>query len=156
EAVDYILKPFSHIEIIKAVSKVVRLFKDRDINNILQLAQISGLNKSGMNNKLKIVSSSGILFLNINDIIHIEADGSYSIVYLTNNKKYTACKSLKEFEENLSHRGFYRIHTYHLINVDYISQLNTTEGNVVCLENGSTIPVSRRNKQEFIKFLERV
>lgn len=148
EVVDYILKPYSPMEIIKAVEKI----KTPDLNpNILnQLSQLFQGKEKYHAERIKVKTSSGIILLKLQDIIRIEADGSYSVIHTADGKKITTSKSLKEFEEKLSTFRFYRVHTSHLINFSYITQINVVDGYYVVMSNNDQIPVSRRLKHDFL------
>ena len=124
DAMDYILKPFSHLDIMRAVEKI----KSDDINETVlqQLNSLLRINEKAVD-KIKIQTYSGIFIIKISDIIRIEADGAYSIIYTLNGKKCMTSKPLKDYEMQLSTAGFYRTHTSHLINISHISQIRTED-----------------------------
>lgn len=47
-------------------------------------------------------SKDGLEYVNTADIVKIEADGSYSNIFLANNKKNFSSKNLKEFQNILN------------------------------------------------------
>ncbi len=96
-------------------------------------------------------NNDSIEFIPVNKIIHIQGAGSYSDVYLIDNKKITVSKNLKWFESHLPRAIFYRAHKSYLINISFVSKLYKTNGGRICLINGECIPLSRSKKKEFIE-----
>lgn len=80
----------------------------------------------------------------------MEADSNYTHIYLANNKKILVARLLKEYEELLEKFGYLRTHQSFLINVDHVSRYNKVD-NSILMTNGSEIPISRRNKDDFLK-----
>ena len=64
-----------------------------------------------------------------------------------------AYKQLKDFEDMLQAYRFYRVHNSHLINLNYIKKYIRGEGGQVILQNGDSIDVSRRKRDEFLKLI---
>lgn len=51
--------------------------------------------------------------------------------------------------------NFFRVHNSHLINLAYIKSYNKGKGGFVTLADNSSIEVSTRRKDDFIKAIER-
>ncbi|HEY2727616.1 MAG TPA: LytTR family DNA-binding domain-containing protein, partial [Parafilimonas sp.] len=117
-AMDYILKPFKASDILAALDKV------RNKQN--KFGEIAGLMKNYFNtmpdnfSKIVVHVADGYDIVDINDIMYIEALDSYSKLKLKGNQSYVASKSLKDFEELLTEKGFYRIHKSYLINIRHM------------------------------------
>jgi two-component system LytT family response regulator len=63
-------------------------------------------------------------------------------------------RPLKEFESMLDMTNFSRVHHSHIINHNYIKKYHRGRGGYVEMEDGSTIEVSTRKKDEFLsKFI---
>jgi two-component system LytT family response regulator len=148
EAVDYVMKPYSHLDIINAVNKVRKSVLPPEI-----LKQISKILNKRSSEKLKVQTKGGFILIKSNDVIRIEADGAYATIYTTDGKSYITSTTLKDYEEKLSNDRFYRVHASHLINLESISQIKTEDGCTAILKNGHLVPVSRRNKQDFLNIL---
>jgi two-component system, LytTR family, response regulator len=154
-AVDYILKPININEFIGAVKKVIHKhrtdsFMDNDNFEIL-LENI----KSGHPTRLVIPTSDGREYLNPNDIIRIEADRSYSWFYITGKRKILVSKHLKEFQEILSDRNFFRPHNSHLVNIDFVKKYIRHDGGYIEMSDGSQVPVSRNRRDLFLAHMSR-
>ena len=151
-AFDYLVKPVSIQELEKAVSRLLerKLTHTHERLNILQ--QSIKENKS-QENKIAVPLNDGLEFILIKNIVRIESSASYSRIYLFNGKSILVTKLLKDFEEILTPYRFFRVHNSHLINLNYIKKYLRGVGSQVMLENGDTIDVARRKKEEFISLL---
>ena len=78
----------------------------------------------------------------------LEADGSYTKVYLKNGKTELITKNLKYFYEQLQNKViFYKPHRSYIINIRYIAKLEKKENFFIVLENKKTIPIARDKKR---------
>ncbi len=74
--------------------------------------------------------ADGMEYLNPKDIIRIEADRSYSWFYLTGNRKILVSKHLKEFQDLLSDRYFFRSHNSHPYQPEICAQIYPEGGRI--------------------------
>ena len=108
--------------------------------------------KSKQLQKISIPVSNGFIFVKVDDISHINADGSYSKIWLKNGSNTLVSKRLKYFEELLKgHTNFYRAHRSHLLDCHFIKKYNRHE-NLITLENGEVIKVARERKVQFEEY----
>jgi two-component system LytT family response regulator len=103
--------------------------------------------------KIAIQTSQGLSLVRVNEIVHIEADGNYTKVNLSNGDVLTVGKSMKEHEEQLRAFQFLRIHNSHLINMHYLDKYLKNDGGYVLLTDGTQLPVSHRKKEDFFRML---
>ena len=146
-AIDYLLKPLQLEQLESAVNKVDKklamLSMQERLDTLKQNLQSPNIQK------IAIPVSDGVVFVKVDNISHITADGSYAILFMQDNKKMVVSKKLKYFEEILADKpSFYRVHRSHLINLKFIKKFNRQQGKVE-LENSFEIPVSRDNKSNF-------
>jgi len=154
-AVDYILKPINISEFIEAVSRVaskrVTAPSHREDNLKVLLENL----KSALPSRLAIPTSEGMEYVNPKDIIRIEADRSYSWFFFPANRKILVSRHLKEFQDLLSDRYFFRSHNSHLINLKYVRKYVRKDGGYIEMADGSQIPVSRNRKDLFLTHMAR-
>lgn len=100
--------------------------------------------------KLEIPVKEGIFYCAIADVIRIESDGSYSTLYVVGGKRYVISKGLKEYEELLPEKEFFRVHKSHLVNIHKIRNYLRSDGNFLEMEDGRQIDIARRKKDEFL------
>ena len=152
-AVDYLLKPISILELKEATAKAIHkinnsLSGNENLRNVIkQFKTEIGAKKIG------IPVSDGLLFINSEDITHIGAKGSYSIMYLSNGKHITCTKNLKSIEHILPDNLFLRVHHSWMVNLKYLKKYFRGKNGYIEMENGTTVPVSIRKKGRFLHFL---
>jgi two-component system, LytTR family, response regulator len=149
-AFDYLLKPVDIDELKFAVDKLDAK-ENSETKKQVELLQQNMQHPKKQLHKLAIPTLEGLLFYEINDIIHLEANSNYTNLHLADKTKVTASKTLKEFEELLPEDIFFRIHHSHLINLNYIKRYIKGDGGQIELQNGVYVDVARRKKDEFLK-----
>ncbi|MCB9360691.1 MAG: response regulator transcription factor [Flavobacteriales bacterium] len=154
-ALDYLLKPIDEEELMAAVKKV----KPNDgenhnkkINHLLEHFQ----KPKSINNRLALSTLNGLEFVEIDKIIRCEADSKYTFVYIKDGKRLHITKNLKEFEDMLTEHNFFRIHHSHLVNLSYVTKYHKGRGGYVELEDGTSIGVSQRKKEDFLSHLNMI
>ncbi|PWT99092.1 MAG: DNA-binding response regulator [Bacteroidetes bacterium] len=151
-ALDYLLKPIDPKELVAAVQKV-RTKKHPPSLEQFQVLLNHIQHKEANFNKLAVPTSEGYELLLVTDIVRCEADDNYTHVFLKNKKKITACRTLKEIEEQLdSFASFLRVHHSYLVNLNEISRYIRGEGGYLIMSDGSTVNVSRSRKDALLKF----
>jgi len=149
-AFDYLLKPVD-IEELKAAVEKIRL-SGQEINNGRRLETLAHNLQTALN-KIAISTLEGLLFFDLNDIIHIEAQSNYTVFSFSNRPRLTVSRTLKEFEDLLPPEQFFRSHHSHIINLQYIKRYMKGDGGQIELRNGELVDVSRKKKEEFLKLL---
>lgn len=154
-AVDYILKPININEFIEAVNKVMQKRSSSMFRGNENIKALLENLKTGVPSRLAIPTSDGMEYINPKDIIRIEADRSYSWFFLAGNRKMLVSKNLKEFQDLLSDRHFFRPHNSYLINLRYVKKYVRKEGGYIEMQDGSEIPISRNRKDLFLVHMAR-
>lgn len=149
-AFDYLLKPID-IEELKAAINKIETNSENKLKAQLKLLQENLALPTKKISKLAIPSLEGILFLDINNIMHLEANSNYTNIYMKDKTKIIASKTLKEFTELLPGNIFFRIHHSHIINLNFIIKYIKGDGGQVELTDGTCIEVSRKNKEAFMR-----
>jgi two-component system LytT family response regulator len=154
-AVDYILKPININELIEAVDRVIKKRSAKPSQSNESLKILMENLRSSLPTRLAIPTAEGMEYLNPKDIIRIEADRSYSWFFITGNRKILVSKHLKEFQDLLSDRHFFRVHNSHLINLKYVRKFIRREGGYIEMQDGEQIPISRNRKDLFLVHMSR-
>lgn len=143
KAYDYLLKPIDIEELKTCVKNIVEGIE-------------KGNEKKLPNSNIELHVKDGIIFIKQEDIIRLEADGSYAIFYLENNVRHVASKNLKECEALLDLNLFYRCHASHIINLKKVVKMVSTDGLFARMSDGSMPEISRRNKEAFLEKLKTI
>jgi two-component system LytT family response regulator len=149
-ALDYLLKPFDTSDLYASLNRFVLKCKR---NEKLQQPIINSSKDGhalGEDFKLTLSTTEGIHLLKPNDIMRLEADGSYTKFHLVNKVSLVISRTLREFEESLSLHGFIRTHKSHLVNARFIQSISAAN---VFLQNGESVEVARRRRSEVKSFL---
>ena len=150
-ATDYLLKPIGLTKLKEAIEKVEAKRLIKNTGNIEALKE-NLLQKEIK--KIGILIGDGIVFMDLNDILYFEADGSYTTIHHKNGSDLTV-KKIKHFEDLLSNdKRFFRIHRSYLINVSLIKKYSKKEGLSVTYDERTLLPISREKKEEFEEFMQ--
>ncbi|HVU96483.1 MAG TPA: LytTR family DNA-binding domain-containing protein [Puia sp.] len=152
-AVDYLLKP---VDIDDLRSAIDRVREKPQTNDLVEQMRIL-LSNVGMlqvsHQKMAIPTITGLNFVPVQDILRFEAKGSYTVIYLSNGETVMATRTLREYEDLLPENVFCRIHSSHIINLSRIEKYQKGRGGVVLMEDGTTIEVAARRRDEFMRRL---
>ncbi|PKP26473.1 MAG: DNA-binding response regulator [Bacteroidetes bacterium HGW-Bacteroidetes-2] len=149
-AIDYLLKPIDEEDLNNAILKVSNTLSQNNLSEKMNVLLSNILQKDNLK-KISITSQEGILFIPVAEIIRCQADINYTHIFLTSKKKITVSKTLKYFEELLVNCNFFRVHNSHLINLNFVVKFSKTNGGEITMQDKSTIEVSSRRKEAFLK-----
>jgi len=153
-ALDFLLKPIDKDELIFAIAKAQ---KEMNVVSKVQLQNLHDIHKTKVVDKIALSLSNGLHFINISEIIRVEADGNYSKFHLLDNRKLLLSKTLGDAEEILSEDpNFYRIHKSHLINLKHVTRYIRGEGGEIVMSDGASIAISRSKKEEFLDLFNKI
>ncbi|MBL0174989.1 MAG: response regulator transcription factor [Ignavibacteria bacterium] len=153
-ALDYLLKPVLVGELLAAVEKV----SQPRIPAHTSPTQIRLLRENlahGGNNEMQMAlpTLDGFMFVAVHDMVSCEARSNYTECGMANGEALTVCRTLKEFEDLLGDRGFFRIHHSHMINLRHLRRYVRGKGGYVVMSSGKEFEVSVRRKDAFITAL---
>ncbi len=153
-AVDYLLKPVNIIELQAAVQKLHDGFGNKqfdDQKHELVDNLVHNYLPGKPPSKIALPQIGGVNFVDTNEIVSLQADSNYTIIYKRDMHKLVVTKTLKDFEEILDDNQFLRIHKSHIINLKYIVEYSTNDGGLVKMEDGNSWTISRRQLETFIE-----
>ncbi len=141
EAIDYLLKPITPKEVMKAVEKVKRMKESQ-----VSFQQLKALLQNKTTDTLRVSTAESISLIKISDIIRIEGDGAYSTIHLADGESEMVSRSIGQLENEINQSSFLRVHTSHLINQSYLRKYIKEDGGYALMKDGVKLPVSRRKK----------
>lgn len=139
----YVLKPINDTLLAKTV--------DRAIGRI-QLKK-KALERSDVNKKVGIPDDNGVRYVNMNDIIYCETINRYTKV-VTIEGEILSSYNIGKYNETLTDEHFYLIHRSFIVNINHIKRYDTN--GMIIMTDGTVIPVSRKNKDEFLQLFNRI
>jgi two-component system, LytTR family, response regulator len=153
-AVDYILKPVNIDELQQAVEKVKRSFNSpvaEEQNRQLLQHLLDSVNKKTPPKKIALPQLGSISFIEVDDIVSLQADSNYTIIHMKDMHKVVISKTLKDFEDLLDEDQFARIHKSYIVNLKYIKEYSTIDGGIVKMSDGNQWSISRRQLDMFLE-----
>lgn len=155
-AIDYLLKPVDPEELDEAIKRALRQIKSeapqKEIESLLKMIH----NPTDKPKKILFKTSEIVKAVNIDDIVRLESESNYTSVFLKDGKTLLVSKPLKEYNDILEERSFFRSHQSHLINLEFFDVYEKQDGGYIRLKDGTTIPVSKRKKSLLFDLLEKV
>ncbi|MFK8058062.1 MAG: LytR/AlgR family response regulator transcription factor [Saprospiraceae bacterium] len=135
-ATDYLVKPVDIDRLRESIARV-RNRMPQDVE--------------GGKGKLLVPQSQGKRVLSHEEIIRIEADGSYSTIYLSSGEQLLVVRKIGQLNEELLESSLLRIHRSHMINLEHITKVNSAK---IEMKDGAEVPVSRNRTHELMERLK--
>lgn len=149
-AIDYLLKPIDVEDLQHAVAKVIRKKEEALHNKKLEVLLDNIKNTNSDQHMITLSTSEGYEFINVADICYCEANGSYTDIYIKNDKHILVSRHLKEYENLLTDYNFMRVHQSFLINLNEVEKYIKSDGGYIVMKGGANISISPKKKEEFI------
>ncbi|MEL7005316.1 MAG: LytTR family DNA-binding domain-containing protein [Bacteroidota bacterium] len=155
-AIDYLLKPIGPEDLKEAVWKAEQRQRDkRKVERFeILLDQFKNPTHSERDKRIVLSTSEGLEFINVDEILYCQASGSYTDFMLTEDKKITVSRHLKEYEQLLEDYEFLRIHQSHLINGRKIKRF-IKSGDYIEMLNGQKLHVASSKKNMLMEYFGR-
>ena len=151
-AVDYLVKPIDDDELKLAVEKGEKRNPKSSAVSVEFLLEQMQENK--LSDRLFLPTLNGLEFIEKELVVRCESDSNYTTVFLKNEDKMVISKTLKEFEDLLPEKHFFRVHNSHIINLLYVQKYVRGDGGHLVMKNGNIVPVSRAKKQLLLEYLQ--
>ncbi|MCU0374087.1 MAG: LytTR family DNA-binding domain-containing protein [Chitinophagaceae bacterium] len=153
-ALDYLLKPIDNRELRMAVDKYIAT---KEVTMPIQVSELRRMQHEKVLDTLALSTSFGLSFVKLADIVLLEAISCYTTLLMKDGTRHTVSKTLALFEEVLKEQpDFFRAHKSYIVNLKYIKQYTKGEGGEILLDNGQTICLSRKKKQDFLALFTRI
>lgn len=132
-AFDYLLKPVDISELKKVLNEAHRL----------------KIKEPEQNSSITINEGQKTNVIDLNEIMWIEADSSYTIINLTSGKKIVSNKSLSYFDLALPENIFHRTHKSFIVSLLQIKEVELSRTGQIALKNDQSIPIASRRIKDF-------
>ena len=142
----YITKPFQKKDLKRGIELTLkRIEKEEKINPQKQH------DLSTMDDRLFIKDKDQMVKLIFDTVLYLQADRNYCKIF-TAEKDYFVSTPLRSFEAESPKKKFIRVHRSYIVNLDKIDTISEFR-EYVTIQN-HIIPVSRRNREEVVKWLK--
>ena len=149
-ALDYLLKPIDREEFYMALdnylAKSTKGVFDEQRSLLLQHTQPNSTLQ-----RITLRTLDAIYFVDIQKIIYCKGEGNYTTFFLSGGKEIVTSKPLREYLSMLPKEQFIKTHQSYMVNKKHVDHYNNTYE--IVMDNGASIPVSMRKKEEVLKKL---
>jgi two-component system LytT family response regulator len=152
-ALDYLLKPITSEDLKQAINRVAGRAASEERQQQLEIL-MHNLRDGLKAPRIALPAGRGMDFVNVEDILYCSAESNYTHVCMQSGKKYTLAKTLKEIEQLLDQKHFFRIHQTYLVNMQHVQRYVRDDGGYVIMQDKSKIPIAKRRKEEFMSLLK--
>jgi two-component system LytT family response regulator len=146
----YLLKPVNIEELVSAVNKVQQQIEKKTLFNRNQIILENFREEQLHKRQVIIPTIEGFEVVKMENIVHLQGNGNFTDLYLTDGTKKMVCRFLKHFEEILPY-PFLRVHKSHIINIHLVKSYSKSGGGSVMLSNGREVDISPNYKEVFLK-----
>ena len=145
QAIDYLLKPISYEEFLRAANKALSLFASAESE---RPSSVSNTDERF----IFVKSDYKLLKVNFDDILFVEGVKDYVKIYLDNGQKpIMSLMNMKKVEDYLPDPEFLRTHRSYIVHMNKVSVID--RGRIVFGDN--YIPVSESYKEEVQQYLDK-
>lgn len=157
DAIDFILKPIDPAHLQKAIERVFSLRNvgvESNVSPKFITTETTTTTESAPKEKSWTIKAKDrtVYILEWEQIVHLQADGKYAIVYHTKGKPFVIAKTLQECSQELPETVFYQTHRSHIINRRYFSH---ARDGFAFLSNGERVDVSSRMWTQFLSAMKK-
>lgn len=160
-AIDYLLKPFDELRFGQALGRALDRLGNRHqpkVENLLAqlLAEHTSPRAREYPPRLLVKEQGRMYFVDLSEVQYVEADGNYLTLH-TAGGKHIIYDSLTRLETRLDPTRFVRIHRSHIINLDFVREVEThfNGDHVVRLRNGAVLKWTRNYRENLLTFMNR-
>ena len=153
-ALDYLLKPIS----VEDIQELIERFRqDQLFVSKEQLSNVYKFDKDKIQDRIALSVQEGLLFVMIEDIMYVEASGSYCNIVMKDQTKHLISKGISMFEEVLGDQpNFFRAHKSYIINLKFVKQYIRGDGGEIVMKDGKFVNISRAKKTEFLNLFQKI
>jgi two-component system LytT family response regulator len=147
----YLLKPFSPLELRKAVNRAVR---NKLISNEMNEIVTESIKKIPKD-RIQVRTSTGKTDIFVKDIIYIEYHRNQCNFILRSEKTIKSPFLLKYYEPSFTKYNFYKINHSYFVNLDYIKSYKESNNSELEMVNGDIIHIPIRKQKEIVHLMDK-
>ena len=152
-AIDYLLKPFSYEEFMKATQKVISLVDLVERCHAAESAIAQNEAEAADKEVISVKADYKTQLVKVADIVYLESAGEYVRLHIEGSSTITTLIRLKNMETTLPADGFLRVHRSYIVNLKRIASY--TKGRIF-LDNGEYIPLGENYKERFLEYFNKM
>jgi two-component system, LytTR family, response regulator len=149
---DYLLKPIDNEELKLAIDNYRLLDVPTNLSMLEEVKRLLSQQNKPIE-KVAVTTQSDVQFIPIDQIYYLKSDNNYTSFFTTLTPVLISSKNIGYYEDLLEQHHFFRVHNSFLVNLNKVSKFHRGKSGYLELENGTTLEVSVRRKDELLKKL---
>lgn len=137
-AIDYLLKPISYDDFLRAANKAKNVFSNQNIETSSE--------------HFFLKSDGKFVKVDFQEVVFIESQSEYVKIYREEKTPIMVLMSMKDLENNLPENLFMRVHRSYIVN---LFKIEAVERNRLIVNINHEIPVSDQYKEKVKKFIDK-
>lgn len=138
----YLLKPIITQELTDEVTRICEHIDTKNQKKLPERKSVKNDLIGKYQENIIINHSKGYFFINVSDVIYLEASGNYCKIYLNNGEIITTSKTMKNVSVLLNPDIFVRIHKTYIINLNFVKEYKSLGDGTVILKNDMQFKVA--------------
>lgn len=106
--------------------------------------------------KLALPIGGGYKVIHLKELVRCQSESNYTSFHFNNGEVLLVSRTLKDVEELLNGKTFFRTHQSHLINTDFVVKISREEGGSIHMSDGKEVPISRQRKSSIQTILDKM
>nr|WP_320058027.1 LytTR family DNA-binding domain-containing protein [uncultured Bacteroides sp.] len=149
DAIDYLLKPFSFQDFLKAADKARRQLEYQSNSSTESEANMFDDDSS-----LFVKADYKIVRIKINDIKYVECMSEYVRIFIEGeDKPVMTLLSMRKLEERLPTNQFMRVHRSYIVNLRKIAEISRLR---IIFDGSTYIPIGENYKDKFTEYINKM
>ncbi len=120
---DYIVKPFTTDELIRAIHTRLERFRELKDGNFHSVSKSEPDQRSNLKERVLVNINGKPRLIVIKDLILIEGEGDYTRLHFPDKKELVVRKLISEWDTHLPDEQFIRVHKSSIVNIDFIEKI---------------------------------
>jgi two-component system LytT family response regulator len=150
-AVDYILKPVRLDHLSRALKKISFTEPGKESKNYLVLKDNISVQTE---KKIVLQTAETIFVVRLEDILYLQAEGSYTRFHTTSHGVLTITKKLIDFEYLEQTGSFFRTHRSYIVNLNHIKKVDKKDFLLV-MNNDAEVYLAQDKKNQLLEKIVR-
>jgi two-component system, LytTR family, response regulator len=154
-ALNYLLKPVDPEELQATVNRLKQKKSSPTKEQMELLFQSLISREKQPVERIALSTGDGLVFAQTKDIAYCRAESNYTNVVMASGQKILVAKTLKEIDDTLSGKDFFRVHNSFLVNINHIAKFVRGDGGYILMPDNTQITISRSKRDEFFQLFAR-
>ena len=150
EPLDYLIKPFGPEELISVINRYKTKAKRKELDRRMEILIKNNKTKS----KIKLTTQLGIVFIDPDEVLMIQAKSNYCHVYLNNGNVELITQNLQRIVNTINSSSFVKASRSTFINLQYLRRID--KKNKVCVLNYKDLVIEEPINRSTMSFFEKL